>query len=797
MWPFKNYWILWQNARNLDYISKFNDDLAKKLADSKLKTKEFLQNKWVKVSETLAVIKNHKELDEFDLHSLPLPFVVKPNAWYGGKWIIVFDTKDGEGNFFTTDGEKYDYEKLLEHTRDILDGFFSLSGSRDKVLFERKLVLDHSIELLGKYGLPDIRIIVFNSVPVIAMLRVPTPNSKGKANLHSGACGLGVDIGSGKITYITQFKKMIKSIPGIGDVRGIAIPHWEDILKLAVKVQQVTWVWYVGCDIVLDDVQWPLLLEMNVRPGLEVQVANKIPLLERLKKVQNIKVNSVDKWVRLARDLFGGDIEEKIKNISWKKVVGNKEYVEVSYGEKSFKVISETKANKPNSYINTAYLVDVLKYPQEKIKNQTVKLKCSFLWETRNVRFVVKSLEVSNMILGRDALYGFLIDPFKYKENELPFDTKNPLLKEKNVVILKGYEEQLLKIDKSLMEVDKKLNILKIITPINLEGERLKFVESKWEYIPTFAYKPIPLFISELEQKVSKIEVPDIPLGQLFKRKKDEILLKLQFIQAFAAQDLGEMNKVLPLLYGTIIPENLAIASEILKTRSEIVRESEFLTFDEIVDYVEKFNHIYGTHISIKQKNAWSRFSLSWDTLWVKVWVNVGKKEIRPVVAHEVEGHYLRKINGKTHKFKIFSEGTAMYLPLEEGIAIYNQSKFLTPKDKKYYSSAERYYFIHFFATHSYKESIEELYKWYGNYESVFLYLVRFKRGIQNVSKKYCFSKDVVYLNGYQEILRYIADGGDVKELFFGKIGLQDLSEIKKTDLLHIKTDDYKIPLFL
>ena len=89
MWFFKNYGILWQNARNLKYIWEFNDDLAKKLADSKLKTKEFLSNKWVKVSENLAIIKSHSELDNFDIQTLPLPFVVKPNAGYGGKWIKI------------------------------------------------------------------------------------------------------------------------------------------------------------------------------------------------------------------------------------------------------------------------------------------------------------------------------------------------------------------------------------------------------------------------------------------------------------------------------------------------------------------------------------------------------------------------------------------------------------------------------------------------------------------------------------------------------------------------------------
>jgi hypothetical protein len=83
-------------------------------------------------------------------------------------------------------------------------------------------------------------VIVFNGVPVIGMLRVPTENSKGKANLHSGAAGVGVDIGSGRLTSITQFKKNMKSIPGIGDVRGIFLPHWDEVLKLAVKVQQIT-----------------------------------------------------------------------------------------------------------------------------------------------------------------------------------------------------------------------------------------------------------------------------------------------------------------------------------------------------------------------------------------------------------------------------------------------------------------------------------------------------------------------------------------------------------------------------
>jgi hypothetical protein len=103
---------------------------------------------------------------------------------------LIIDRKDSAGNFITNDSDEYSYDALKKHIKDILDGFYSLSGSRDRVIFEKKIVLDHSIDLLGKYGLPDIRVIVFNGVPVIGMLRVPTENSKGKANLHAGACGV-------------------------------------------------------------------------------------------------------------------------------------------------------------------------------------------------------------------------------------------------------------------------------------------------------------------------------------------------------------------------------------------------------------------------------------------------------------------------------------------------------------------------------------------------------------------------------------------------------------------------------
>lgn len=795
----KKYWILGQNSRNLNYIYAYNDEKAKKLADSKIKTKEFLSKKWINVSQSIVTLYKHSEIEYLDLENIELPFVVKPNAWYWWKWILIFDKRDSIWNFVSNYWEVYSKEKLLQHIKDIMDWFYSLSGSRDKVIIEKKIILDSSIELLWKYWLPDIRVIVFNSVPVMAMLRVPTANSKWKANLHAWACWIWIDIWTWKLTYITQFRKQIKSVPWIWDVRWIELPNWDKVLQLAAKTQQITEIWYIWCDIVLDDKVGPLLLEMNIRPWLEVQLANMAPLEERLKKVQKIKITSIEKWVRLGRDLFWGDIEEKIKNISWKKVLWTREYLKISIWEKIYRYIADIKVSNNFNYINRDFLINTLKIDQELIKEDLIKFKTSLLWESRTMKFRIAELKKSNLIIWKESLWWFLIDPFKYKVWDLPYDVENKkTLKEKNIVILKWYEEQLLKIDSKIMSIDRKLNILKFITPKNLQAERMRFINSRWDYIPKFEHQKIWLDLRALYNEISSIEIPEIELSWLYLEKKDEVINKILFLEAFESQDTTSMTKLSKKIYGWIYESNLDIARESLLNKSEIIDEDEYLTLDEIKDYINKFNHIYWINIQLKEREIWSRFSIKWDKLFVKRWAMIWKREMRSVIAHEIEGHYLRKVNGKKSKYSIFKTWTAWYLATEEWIAIYNQSRFLNKNDSKYYWLKERYYFIDFCLNNTYEDLIDEYKRYYNNdYYTMFNYIARLKRWFKDISMEWCFMKDVVYLNWYLEVKKFISNWWSLRDLYFWKICISDLDDIKKSDIVNFKTDDIKIPFFI
>lgn len=796
---FKTYWILWQNARNLKYIKAYNDNIAKTLADSKLKTKDFLSKKWVSVVDTILVIKKHEELEGFELSLLSVPFVIKPNAWYGWKWIIVIDKQDSNWNYISNDNKVYSSKDLLLHFSDILDWFFSLSWNRDRIIIEKKIVLDSKVDLLWKYGLPDIRILVFNMVPVMAMMRIPTENSGWKANLHAWACWAWIDIWSWKITYITQFWKSIKSIAWIWDVRWIKIPDWDKVLKLGVKVQEITKIGYLGCDIVLDEDVWPVLLEMNIRPGLELQVANLAPLEERLKKVWWVSVNSVEKWVRVWKDLFSWDIEHKIENISWKKVLWAREYITLIYNDKDYKYISEIKVSQNLNYIDRNFLVDILKFTDKDLLDSKIILKTKIMWESKTLKFIVKSLETVNIILWINSLKWFLIDPFKYKKWDLPIDidtTKN--IKEKNIAITKWYEEQLIRIDKELMKIDSKLLILKYITPKNLAKEKIKFIKSKWEYIPQFEYNELKIDLEWYLKDISEIEIPEIPLSTIYLKKKDEIINKINYLIAFRDQNEELMETYSKKLYWEIKESNLLYSLDVISDRSRAKKEDEYLTFDEIKSYINKFNHIYSINISLKERDWASRFAMKWDILTVRSWALVWKREMRSIIAHEIEGHYLRKVNWKKSKFSIFSRWTAWYITTEEGIAIYNQNRFLTKEDKKYYSIYERYYFIDYALRNSYEDLINKLIEFYNeDYDKVFTYLSRLKRWFEKVDTNSVFTKDAVYVNWYLEVKAYLENQWKLDDLYIWKINIDDLKYISDIAIFKDKVIEKKTPFFL
>jgi alpha-L-glutamate ligase-like protein len=325
--------ILGMNARNLAYIRPHNLKKAKRLADDKIRSKKILKKAGVPVPRLIAQISSHRTLDNFDWNILPASFVLKPNRGLGGDGIIVvYGRKKGTTDtWIKSNGGTVTVDDIKTHIRHILDGEFSLSNTPDVAFFEERLKLSKTFRPYAYRGIPDIRIIIYNKVPVMAMLRLPTKDSHGKANLQQGGIGVGIDMARGITTTAVQGKsKIVEYVPGTRLLlSGIKIPYWDEILTLAIKAQEASGLGYLGADIAIDRDNGPVFLELNARPGLSIQVANMAGLKRRLERVEGLKIKTALRGATVGKNLFGGEIEEELEGTSGKRVIGSVEEIEI------------------------------------------------------------------------------------------------------------------------------------------------------------------------------------------------------------------------------------------------------------------------------------------------------------------------------------------------------------------------------------------------------------------------------------------------------------------------------------
>ncbi len=275
--------IVGMNKRNVRYIAQQNPRHLYPLVDDKLKTKELCSQHDIATPKLLGVCKtqgNTNELGEF-LEGMQ-QFVIKPAKGSGGKGILVIVDRDG-GDFIKPSGARVSLTDIKRHVSNTLSGLYSLGGKTDVALIEALVIFTDDFEGFSFEGVPDIRVIIYQGYPVMAMTRLSTHESDGKANLHQGAVGVGIDIATGKALNAVMHARPIEKHPDTGKrLRDLVVPHWHTLLTLSVQGFDTTGLGYMGADIVLDKNRGPLLLELNARPGLAIQVANGKGLEPRL-----------------------------------------------------------------------------------------------------------------------------------------------------------------------------------------------------------------------------------------------------------------------------------------------------------------------------------------------------------------------------------------------------------------------------------------------------------------------------------------------------------------------------------
>lgn len=277
------------NSRNAGYVLPHNPRPLYPLVDDKITTKRLTESAGLNVPELYGVFRSQHELKRLpELLERHDSFVVKPARGAGGNGIMVITGKLGH-SFRKPDDSLVSADSISFHILNILSGMYSLGGMPDRAMVEYCVQFSPVFRDIAYQGVPDIRIIVYKGVPVMAMLRLPTRESDGKANLHQGAMGCGINMRTGMTTTAVWKNAGCDTHPDtLNPIGGVAIPDWRELLKQAALGYTVTGLGYLGVDIVLDKTQGPLILELNARPGLAIQVANRAGLRHRLDSVDAV-----------------------------------------------------------------------------------------------------------------------------------------------------------------------------------------------------------------------------------------------------------------------------------------------------------------------------------------------------------------------------------------------------------------------------------------------------------------------------------------------------------------------------
>jgi glutathione synthase/RimK-type ligase-like ATP-grasp enzyme len=203
---------------------------------------------------------------------------MKPSKGSGGSGILVL--KKNDKNFLDPSGEEYSINDLKRHSKRILNGEYSGLAERDIVIIEKRIFPSEKIVFERAAGLPDVRVFCVNNVPVMSMMRYSTKETKGRANLSAGAIGLAIDIETGKITKIHSKQKDVKlSLKNLGIPLEYTIPKWEEIKRVAVKASKLSGLKIIGVDVILDSNDDVMIIEINGRPGIEIQNINEKSLI--------------------------------------------------------------------------------------------------------------------------------------------------------------------------------------------------------------------------------------------------------------------------------------------------------------------------------------------------------------------------------------------------------------------------------------------------------------------------------------------------------------------------------------
>ena len=338
-------------------------------------------------------------------------------------------------------------------------------------------------------------------------------------------------------------------------------------------------------------------------------------------------------------------------------------------------------------------------------------------------------------------------------------------------------------IDSMLSGIDRELLLLKYIKPTNLEEERQR-LEQDINYNPIFNYAEPNVDIDDVVKKLEKLRADKSPLGILLEKKRKELLTRISLIRNRG--DAHKFTEASRSLYGSPTSALLKSAAAVMQQRVACdlpPPKNKIKNAEEAQKIFDEALNKFGLHDwqSSVRKKIVADCTVGGKNIYIRDDASFSEIEIEALISHEIETHIFCAENGSNQPYSLFRNGCANYLDTQEGLAIYNQNRLYGPYHNKRFNPPSNVLGVAFALDHSFAETRKYLEDelGYPPYKAI-ASTISMKRGLTDTSEPGGFTKSIVYFRGYRAVLQFIDDGGDLKDLYIGKIAMEDLDNIKK-----------------
>ena len=339
-----------------------------------------------------------------------------------------------------------------------------------------------------------------------------------------------------------------------------------------------------------------------------------------------------------------------------------------------------------------------------------------------------------------------------------------------------------LDIDASLTEIERSLNLLLNVTPVNATEAWADFERSDFEAVPTLRLRQLEFEPDLVRRDLYNLEIENVTdpaLHLLFQAKRDEIARQITVLED---RDTARFVYGSLQLYGGITPPLVSAAKELLEAIPQQAPSTSSVTAGVFADAaraeIDRYRAVYPDFPShIEVRDDISELMVSFGRLLIPETATIRADRVEPLLHHEVGTHVVTYQNGARQPLKLLTIGLPGYDETQEGLAVL--AEYLTggldPRRLRVLAARV--------------VAIAEMLDGAG-----FLDIFETLRNEYRIPTRTAWSiairavvgggsvKDAIYLRGISRILEALADGVNLDVLFVGKLALDHVPLIQ--DLL-------------